>query len=402
MIEVFIYDALRTPRGKGKHSGSLYEVKPIKLLVAVLQALQQRHQLDTTLIDDTLIGCVTPIGDQGGNIAKTAVAYAGWSPTVPGMQLNRLCASGLDAVNLAAMKISSGWEKLIVAGGIESMSRVPIATDGGANMFDPAVSIQIGYIPQGVAADLIATIYGISREEVDNFAAQSHQKAAFARENGHFSKSIVPIYDDNGLIILEKDEIIHPNTTPEILATLPLAFKQTGSMGYETLALQQYPLVEKINYVHTAGNSSALADGAAALLIGDKSMGKKTGIKPRARIRAVATTSSEPTIMLMGHVPAAQKALKVAGLTPEDIDLWEVNEAFAAPTLAFMRAFNLNSEQVNVVGGAIALGHPLGATGAILIGTLLDELERRNLKRGLVVLCVGGGMGVATIVEMVV
>jgi acetyl-CoA C-acetyltransferase len=401
MVEVFIYDALRTPRGKGKPSGSLYEVKPIKLLATVLKQLQQRHQLDTSLIDDTLIGCVTPIGDQGGNIAKSAVLYADWSMSVPAMQLNRLCASGLDAINLAAMKISSGWEKLIVAGGVESMSRVPMASDGGANIFDPEVSVHIGYIPQGVAADLIATIHGISREDADNFAIQSNQRAASAQEKGYFTKSIVPIYDDNGLVILDNDELIHPDTTPEKLANLPLSFQQIGEMGYETFALQRYPFVEKINYIHTAGTSSALADGAAALLIGDKRIGKQLTLKPRARIRAVATTASEPTLMLTGHIAATQKVLKVAGLTQNDIDLWEVNEAFAAPTIHFARFFNLDMEKVNVVGGAIALGHPLGATGAILMGTLLDELERRQLKRGLVTLCVGSGMGVATIVEIV-
>ncbi len=402
MKYAYIYDALRTPRGKGKPGGSLYEVKPLDLLNACLQALQKRNHLDTALVDDLIIGCVTPVGDQGYNVAKAALLYAGWPDSVPGFQLNRYCSSGLEAVNLAAMKITSGWEHLIVAGGVESMSRIPMGSDGGALLFDPEVINKVSHIPQGVSADLIATLEGFTREMVDTYALQSQIRAKTAWENGWFSKSIVPIYDPNGMLILDKDEHLRPDSTLESLMALRPAFTKLGKMGFDEMAIQKYPMVERIEHVHTAGNASGIVDGAALVLVGSEEMGKKLDLKPRARIRSVATVSVEPTIMLTGPAPASRKALERAGgMTVADIDLWEMNEAFSSPVLKFQKEMGLDGQTVNVNGGAIAMGHPLGATGAMLLGTLLDELERRDLNTGLVTLCVGGGMGVATIIERV-
>ncbi len=401
MTEAYIYDALRTPRGKGKPSGALYELKPIHLLSTALQSLQERQQLDTSKANDLIVGCVTPINDQGGNIAKAALLYSGWSDEVGGMQINRYCASGLEAVNLAAARIKAGFDELIVAGGIESMSRVPMESDGGPLLFDPEVTSKIAYVPQGVSADLIATIQGFDRATLDTYALQSQQRAAAAQAQGYFKPSIIPIKDANGLIILEEDEYLRPNTSLEALANLKPAFKNIGAEGFDTMALQKYPFVERIHHVHTAGNSSGIVDGAALVLVGNEQIGKDLGLKARARIRAVASVSSEPTIMLQGPTPAAQKALQQAKMKAADIDLWEINEAFASVVLKFQRDLEIDNEILNVNGGAIAMGHPLGATGAILLGTLLDELERRDLKTGLVTLCVGGGMGVATIIERV-
>ena len=401
MTEAYIFDAVRTPRGKGKAGGALYEVKPIELLACLLKALKKRNKLDTTQIDDMLIGCVTPIDDQGADIAKAALLYADWSENVGGVQLNRFCASGLEAVNMAAMKIRSGWENMIVAGGVESMSRVKMESDGGALMFDPEVSTKVGYVPQGISADLIATIEGFSRDDADTFAFASQQKTNLAWENGHFKKSIIPIYDKNGLLILEKDEYPRPETTLEKLATLNPAFLNYGAIGFDTIALKKYPQISQINHIHTAGNSSGIVDGAALTLVGSKEKGEAIGLKPRAKIIAGAIVGSEPTIMLTGPTPAAKKALKIAGMKTKDIDLWEVNEAFAAVVLKFQKDMKISDDIVNANGGAIAMGHPLGATGSMLLGTLLDELERRNLSTGMVTMCVGGGMGIATIIERV-
>jgi acetyl-CoA C-acetyltransferase len=397
--EAYIYDAIRTPRGRGKTNGSLYEVKPIDLLTTLLKALQQGNQLDTAQVDDLVLGCVTPIGDQGGNIARAAVLDADWDVDVTGMQLNRFCSSGLEAVNLAAMKIRSGWEDLVVAGGVESMSRVPMGQDGGALAYDPSVSGKVKFVPQGIGADLIATIEGFSRQDVDAFALASQQKAACARERGYF-KSIIPIKDHNGLTILDHDEYIRPDTTLEGLAALKPAFAQVGELCFDNLALQKYTDVESINHVHTAGNSSGIVDGAALVLVGSRQKGEELGLKPRARVVAAALVGTEPTIMLIGPGPATNKALKMASMTIGDIDLIEANEAFAAVVMRFMRDVGLpNTEKINVNGGAIALGHPLGATGAILLGTALDELERRDKETALITLCIGGGMGIATIIE---
>lgn len=401
MQEVYLYDVVRTPRGRGKKNGALHEVKPIDLLTITLKALQERNPMPTEEIEDVLIGCVTPMGEQGGNIAKAAILYAGWSHQVAGMQLNRLCASGLDAINLAATKIRSGWEDCVVAGGVESMSRVKMGRDGGALQYDPAVISQVGFIPQGISADLIATIEGFSREELDSYALRSQQRAFEAQTNHYYKKSIIPVHDMNGLVILEKDEHLRPQTTLEVLASLPSAFEKIGARGFNHMARMKYPFVERINHHHTAGNSSGIVDGAAAALLASPQKGKELGLTPRARIVSVATCSSEPTIMLEGTIPATQKVLKKAKMTTKDIDLWEMNEAFAAPVLKYQRVFDIPSDRFNVNGGAIALGHPLGATGTMLLGTLLDELERRDLKTGLVTMCVGGGMGVATIIERV-
>lgn len=397
----YIFDAVRTPRGKGKPSGSLYEVKPIDLLGACLQAIQQRNDLDTSQVEDLLIGCVTPVGDQGYNIAKAALLYAGWADSVGGMQLNRYCASGLEAVNLAALKISSGWENLVLAGGVESMSRIPMTSDGGALLFDPEVIAKTSHIPQGVSADLIATLEAYSREDVDSFALLSQQRASHAWENGFFEKSIIPIRDRNGLLILDRDEHVRPNTTLDSLGHLRPAFALLGSKGFDAMALQKYPQVERIEHVHTAGNSSGIVDGASLVLVGSGEKGKELGLKPRAKIISMANASVEPTIMLTGPAPATRKALDRAGMTVNDIDLWEMNEAFSSPVLKFQQEMGIEMDVLNVNGGAIAMGHPLGATGGMLLGTLLDEMERRDLTTGLVTLCVGGGMGIATIIERV-
>ncbi|MBP6471966.1 MAG: acetyl-CoA C-acetyltransferase [Chloroflexi bacterium] len=402
MPEAYIFDALRTPRGKGKSSGSLYEVTPIDLVASLMREMQQRHDLDTSQVDDVVLGCVTPVGDQGADIARTASIYADWHVDVPGMQINRFCASGLETVNMAAMKVRSGWEELVVAGGVESMSRIPMGSDGGAWIADPKVNSKTNFIPQGVSADLIATIEGFSREDIDRFALQSQQRAAHATTNGYFQKSLVPVKDLNGLPILTQDELIRPETTLSGLGKLNPAFQMMGEMGFDAVAMQRYPEVERIQHVHTAGNSSGIVDGAALVLVGSKAKGDALGLRPRAKIRAAALVGTEPTIMLVGPGPAAQKALRQAGMTVRDIDLFEVNEAFAAVVLRFMRDMGLEgSENINVNGGAIAMGHPLGATGAMLLGTVLDELERLDLTTALITLCVGGGMGIATVLERI-
>jgi acetyl-CoA C-acetyltransferase len=401
MSEAFIYDAIRTPRGKGKKDGSLHEVKPIDLLAGALSALQRRHDFDTAAVDDVVMGVVSPIGEQGSVIAKVAALKAGWDWRCSGVQLNRFCASGLEAVNLAAMKVRSGWEDLVVAGGVESMSRVPIGSDGGAWAQDPATNSATMFVPQGIGADLIATLEGFSREDVDAFALESQRRAASARGEGRFDRSVVPVTDMLGQTVLGEDEFIKPHTTMEGLRSLKPAFEQLGGMGFDAVALQRYPQVERIEHVHHAGNSSGIVDGAAAVLIGSEAAGQTHGLRPRARIVAAALSGADPTIMLTGPMPASRKALEKAGLTVDDIDLFEVNEAFAAVPMKFMREMGVPHEKVNVNGGAIAMGHPLGATGAMILGTLLDELERRGLKRGLATLCVGGGMGIATIIERV-
>ncbi len=397
--EAMIFDAIRTPRGKGKRDGSLHEVKPVTLLAGVLQELQRRHDFDTGEVEDVVMGCVTASGEQGSCIAKTAALAAGWDWKVPGFQLNRFCASGLEAVNLAAQKVRSGWEDLVVAGGIESMSRVPMGSDRGAWACDPQTSIDTAFIPQGISADLIATLEGFERDEVDEFALKSQKKAATARASGRFRKSVVPVKDALGDLILDHDEFIKPHTTREGLAALKLSFDKVGEMGYDAVAIRRYPMVERIRHVHTAGNSSGIVDGSAAVLIGTEKKGKSLGLKPRARIVAAALSGADPTIMLTGPMPAARKALEIAKLKIERIDLFEVNEAFAVVPMKFMKEMGVPEEKVNVNGGSIAMGHPLGATGAMILGTLLDELERRKLRYGLATLCVGGGMGIATIVE---
>lgn len=401
MSEAFLFDAVRTPRGKGKKDGSLHEVKPIDLLAGVLTHLQQRNGFDTAAVDDVVMGVVSPIGEQGSVIAKVAALKAGWDWRCSGVQLNRFCASGLEAVNMAAMKVKSGWEDLVVAGGVESMSRVPIGSDGGAWAQDPATNSDTLFVPQGIGADLIATLEGFTRDDVDAFALESQKRAAAARASGYFKGSIVPVTDFLGQTILEEDEFIKPHTTLEGLAALKPAFEQLGGMGFDSVALHRYPQVERIHHVHHAGNSSGIVDGATAVLIGSEAAGKTHGLTPRARIVSVALSGADPTIMLTGPMPAARKALAKAGLTIDQIDLFEVNEAFAAVPMRFMKELGVPHEKVNVNGGAIAMGHPLGATGAMILGTLVDELHRRQLRYGLATLCVGGGMGIATIVERV-
>ncbi|MFV5491705.1 acetyl-CoA C-acetyltransferase [Acinetobacter sp. ASP199] len=401
MSEAYIIDAIRTPRGKGKKDGSLYEVKPISLLTTLLNELKDRHSLDTSKIDDIVLGCVTPIGDQGADIAKTAAIAAGWDNDVAGVQINRFCASGLEAVNMAAQKVRSGWEDLVVAGGVESMSRVPMGSDGGPWALDPETNMACDFIPQGIGADLIATIDGYSRDDVDSFAEQSQKKAATAQANGHFNQSIVPVKDKTGVVILDKDEFIKPNTTIETLSKLNPSFASMGQMGFDAIALQKYPEVGAVSHVHHAGNSSGIVDGAALVLLASEQAVKEQNLKPRAKVLATALVGADPTIMLTGPAPAARKALAKAGLSIDDIDLFEVNEAFAAVVMRFIKELNIDPAKVNVNGGAIAMGHPLGATGAMILGTLLDELERQGKKRGLATLCVGGGMGIATIIELV-
>ena len=397
----FVYSALRTPRGKGKKDGSLHEVKPVNLLSGLLADLQRRHDLDTAAVDDVVMGVVSPVGDQGAVIAKVAALKAGWDWRCSGVQLNRFCASGLEAVNMAAMKVASGWEDLVVAGGVESMSRVPLGSDGGAWAQDPETNSCTMFVPQGIGADLIATMSGFTREDVDRYALTSQQRATAARAEGRFAGSVIPVRDPMGQIILEQDEFIKPGTTMEGLAGLKPSFEQLGAMGFDAVALQRYPEVERIEHVHHAGNSSGIVDGAAAVLIGSEAAGRTHGLTPRARIVSVALSGADPTIMLTGPMPAARKALAKAGLSIKDIDLFEVNEAFAAVPMKFMQEMGVPHEKVNVNGGAIALGHPLGATGAMILGTLIDELHRRGLQRGLATLCVGGGMGIATIVERI-
>ena len=402
MTEAFVYDAIRTPRGRGKKTGSLHEVKPVSLVTGLIDAIRERNpDLDPGAIEDVVLGCVTPIGDQGADIAKTAALAAGLPYTVAGVQLNRFCASGLEAVNQAAQRIRSGWEDLILAGGVESMSRVPMASDGGPWAMDPQTSFATDFAPQGIGADLIATLEGFSRTDVDTFAAESQARAAKAIANGYFKKSLIPVTDINGITILDHDEHVREGTTVESLSSLPPSFAQIGDMGgFDAVALEKYTDVAAIDHVHHAGNSSGIVDGAALVAIGSESAGQRHGLTPRARIVSTAVSGSEPTIMLTGPAPASRKALDKAGLSIEDMDLIEINEAFAAVAMRFMRDMgDYPHERTNVNGGAIAMGHPLGATGAMILGTLIDELERREQRYGLATLCVGGGMGIATVVE---
>jgi acetyl-CoA C-acetyltransferase len=401
--QAFVYDALRTPRGRGKRTGSLHEVKPVDLVVGLLEEVRRRNPgLDPARVDDVVLGVVTPIGDQGGDVAKAAALVAGYPETVSGVQLNRFCASGLEAVNQAAARVRSGFEDLILAGGVESMSRVAMGSDGGAWAMDPATAIATSFVPQGIGADLIATLEGYSREDVDTFATESQARAAKAQANGYFDRSLVPVKDLNGLTVLDRDEHIRPGTTVESLAGLKPSFADIGEQGgFDSVALEKYHWVEEIDHVHHAGNSSGIVDGAALVVIGTEQVGTDLGLTPRARILSAAVSGSDPTIMLTGPAPASRKALAKAGLEASDIDLYEMNEAFAAVAMRYMRDLDLPHEKVNVNGGAIAMGHPLGATGAMLLGTIVDELERRDLRYGLVTLCVGGGMGIATVVERV-
>ncbi|APY85214.1 acetyl-CoA C-acetyltransferase [Streptomyces alfalfae] len=399
--EAYVYDAIRTPRGRGKAGGALHGTKPIDLVVGLIHEIRDRFPgLDPAAIDDIVLGVVGPVGDQGSDIARIAAIAAGLPDTVAGVQENRFCASGLEAVNLAAMKIRSGWEDLVLAGGVESMSRVPMASDGGAWFADPMTNFETEFAPQGIGADLIATVEGFSRRDVDEYAALSQERAATAWKEGRFARSVVPVKDRNGLVVLDHDEHLRPGTTADSLAKLKPSFKDIGDLGgFDAVALQKYHWIERIDHVHHAGNSSGIVDGASLVAVGTKEVGERHGLTPRARIVSAAVSGSEPLIMLTGPAPATRKALAKAGLTIDDIDLVEINEAFAAVVLRFVKDMGLSLDKVNVNGGAIALGHPLGATGAMILGTLVDELERRDLRYGLATLCVGGGMGIATIVE---
>ncbi len=402
MTEAFVYDTVRTPRGKGRASGSLHEVTPMRLATTVLEAMRDRNELDTSLVDDVVLGCVEPVGEQGADIARVAVIQSGYAESVAGVQINRFCASGLEACNMAAAQVMSGQSQMAIGGGVESMSRVPMGMSGGAWALDPAVAIPTYFIPQGISADLIATKYGMSRADVDAYAVESQNRAKRSWDEGRFKKSIVPVKDINGLTILGHDEHMRPETTMQTLAQLDPAFTVPGEQfGFNNVALQRYPEVERIEHVHHAGNSSGIVDGAAAVLIGNAEAGKKAGLKPRARIRSFASIGSEPTIMLTGPSFAAEKALKRAGMSAADIDLYELNEAFASVVLRFMQVLNIPHDKINVNGGAIAMGHPLGATGAMILGTVLDELERTGKSTALITLCVGAGMGTATIIERV-
>jgi len=399
--DAFVYDAIRTPRGRGRRTGSLYEVKPVNLVVGLIDEIRRRFPgLDLARVDDLVLGCVTPVGDQGADIAKVSAIAAGLPDTTGGVQLNRFCSSGLEAVNQAAQRVRSGWEDLILAGGVESMSRVPMASDGGAWAMDPETAFATDFVPQGIGADLIATLGGWSRTDVDTYAAESQARAAKAEANGYFARSVVPVKDRNGMVVLDHEEFIRPGTTVESLTGLTPSFAAIGEMGgFDAVALEKYHWVERIDHVHHAGNSSGIVDGAALVAVGNRAVGEDYGLAPRARIVSTAVSGSDPLIMLTGPAPAARKALAKAGMSVGDIDLFEMNEAFAAVVLRFMQDLDLPHDKVNVNGGAIAMGHPLGATGAMILGTLIDELERRDLQFGLATLCVGGGMGVATIVE---
>ena len=402
MADAFIYDAIRTPRGRGKADGSLHEVTALNLAAQTLAAVKDRNKLDPELIDDVVLGCVDPVGEAGGDIARAAALVAGLGDDVPGVQINRFCASGLDAVNFAAAEVMSGQHEMTIGGGAESMSRVGIGASGGAWPVDPSIAVTTYFLPQGISADLIATKYGFSRDDVDAYAVESQKRAAKAWDEGRFKNSVIPVKDVNGLTILAKDEHMRPGTTMQTLASLQPSFVQMGEMaGFDAVAVQRYPEVEAVNHVHTPGNSSGIVDGAAAVLIGSKAAGKAAGLKPRARIRQFANIGSEPSIMLTGPIPVTEKVLKKAGMTKKDIDLWELNEAFASVVLRYMQALNISHDKINVNGGAIAMGHPLGATGAMILGTVLDELERRDKETALVTLCIGVGMGTATIIERV-
>jgi len=402
MTDAFIYDAIRTPRGRGKADGALHEVTALNLASQALGAIKTRNKLDPLLVDDVVLGCVDPVGEAGGDIARVAAIMAGYGDEVPGIQINRFCASGLDAVNFAAAEVMSGQHDMTIGGGVESMSRVGIGASGGAWPVDPSIALQSYFVPQGISADLIATKYGFSRDDVDAYAVESQKRAAKSWEDGRFKNSVVPVRDINGITLLGKDEHMRPTTTMQTLAQLNPSFVQMGEMaGFDAVAVQRYPEIESINHVHTPGNSSGIVDGAAAVLIGNKGAGTAAGLKPRARIRQFANIGSEPAIMLTGPVPVTEKVLRKAGMTTADIDLWELNEAFASVVLRYMQAFDIPHDKINVNGGAIAMGHPLGATGAMILGTVLDELERRNLNTALVTLCIGVGMGTATIIERV-
>ncbi|MBV9421952.1 MAG: acetyl-CoA C-acetyltransferase [Solirubrobacterales bacterium] len=399
--EALVFEAIRTPRGRGKVNGSLHTVKPVDLVVGLMhETLIRNDHLDPKRVDDVVLGCVSPIGDQGADIARAAAIKAGLPETVAGVQLNRFCASGLEAVNIAAQKIASGWEDLVMAGGVESMSRVPMGSDGGAMIMDPETAYDGSFVPQGISADLIATLEAFSRDDVDAYAARSQERATAAQSEGKFDDSVIPVKDLGENVVLDHDEHIRPGTTVESLANLKPSFATIGDLGgFDAVALQKYHWIEKIDHVHTAGNSSGIVDGAALTLIGNEEVGKEQGLTPRARILATAVTGADPTIMLTGPAPASLKALQKAGLTVEDLDLVEINEAFAAVVLRFVKDMGLDMEKVNVNGGAIAMGHPLGATGAMILGTLIDELHRTGGRYGLATLCVGGGMGIATVVE---
>ncbi len=397
----YIYDAVRTPRSKGKKDGTLHEVKPIDLGAGLFRALQQRNDLDTSYVDDVIMGCVSPVGEQGSDIAKMIVQNADWDESVAGVQLNRFCASGLEAVNSAAAKVASGWDNLIVAGGIECMSRVPMGSDGGAMVGDAAFAVKTGFVPQGIGADTIATIDGYSREDVDAYALESQKRAAKARDNGWFDSAVVPVLDKNGVMILERDDFIKADSTMQGLGGLRASFAEMGKYGFDDIILKKYNTLERINHVHTPGNSSGIVDGASAVLIGSEQAGKDLNMTPRAKVRATAILSSDPIIMLAGPGPSAKKALKTAGMTKDDIDLWEINEAFASVAMRYMRDLDIGHDITNVVGGSIAMGHPLGATGGCIIGSMLNELERRDLSTGMLSLCVGGGMGISCIIERV-
>jgi acetyl-CoA C-acetyltransferase len=401
--EALVFDAIRTPRGKGKVNGSLHTTKPIDLVVGLMHEMLSRNaELDPNKVDDVVLGVVSPIGDQGGDIAKAAAIKAGLPDTVTGLQINRFCASGLEAVNLAAQKVASGWEDLVFAGGVESMSRVPMGSDGGAWAMDPETAYDTSFVPQGISADLIATVEGFTRDDVDAYAVRSQELASKAQSEGKFSNSVVPVLDINDHVVLDHDEFIRPGTTAEALGGLKPSFATIGEMGgFDAVALQKYHWIEKIDHVHTPGNSSGIVDGASLLAIGNEQTGSALGLKPRAKILATALSGADPTIMLTGPAPASRKALAKAGLTVDDLDLVEINEAFAAVVLRFVRDMGLPMEKVNVNGGAIAMGHPLGATGGMILGTLIDELERTGGRYGLATLCVGGGMGIATVVERV-
>ena len=401
--EAFVYDAIRTPRGRGKKTGSLHGTKPVSLVVGLLDELRKRNPtLDLDRVSDLLLGVVTPIGDQGSDIAKTAAIAAGLPDTVGGVQLNRFCASGLEAVNIAAQKVRAGWDEVVIGGGVESMSRVAMGSDGGAWAMDPATAYDTYFIPQGVGADLIATIEGFSREDVDGYAVESQNRAAKAWADGYFKNSIIPVVDQNGLVVLDHDEHMRPGSTVETLGKLPASFAAIGEMGgFDAVALQKYHHVEKINHVHSAGNSSGIVDGAGLVLIASEEAGSAMGLTPRARIVATATSGADSTIMLTGPIPATEKLLARTGLTVEDIDLFELNEAFASVVMNYQKKLNIPGDKLNVNGGAISMGHPLGATGAMILGTMVDELERREARRALVTLCIGGGMGVATLIERV-
>jgi acetyl-CoA C-acetyltransferase len=401
--EPLIFDAIRTPRGKGKVNGSLHSTKPVDLVVGLMhETLSRNPELDPSRVDDVVLGCVTPIGDQGADIAKTAAVKAGLPDTVAGVQLNRFCASGLEAVNIAAQKVASGWEDLVLAGGVESMSRVPMGSDGGAWAMDPETAYDTSFVPQGISADLIATVEDFSRDDVDAYAVRSQERASAAQADGRFANSVVPVLDINDQVVLDRDEFIRPGTTVETLAGLKPSFAAIGDMGgFDAVALQKYHWVEKINHVHTPGNSSGIVDGASLVVVGNEKTGSELGLRARARILATAVSGADPTIMLTGPAPASRKALGKAGLTVDDIDLVEINEAFAAVVLRYVKDMGFDMDKVNVNGGAIAMGHPLGATGGMILGTLVDELERQNKRYGLATLCIGGGMGIATIVERI-